>query len=50
MARFSETLNKRDAQLRNLLANANKATDVLAKRSDQIVQPGPADQRAAGRS
>jgi phospholipid/cholesterol/gamma-HCH transport system substrate-binding protein len=30
-------LNKRDAQLRNLLSNANKATTVLAQRSDQVV-------------
>ena len=37
VARFSQTLNNRDAQLRNLLANANKATAVLAERSDQIV-------------
>ena len=36
VARFSETLNTRDAQLRNLLADANKVTAVLAKRSDQI--------------
>jgi phospholipid/cholesterol/gamma-HCH transport system substrate-binding protein len=35
--RFSETLNKRDAQLRELLANANKASGVLAQRSDQVV-------------
>lgn len=38
VARFSDTLNQRDAQLRSLLANANKATTVLAERSDQIVQ------------
>jgi phospholipid/cholesterol/gamma-HCH transport system substrate-binding protein len=37
VARFAETLDKRDAQLRNLLANANKATGVLAQRSDQVV-------------
>jgi phospholipid/cholesterol/gamma-HCH transport system substrate-binding protein len=37
VARFADTLNKQDAQLRNLLANAHKATDVLAKRTDQIV-------------
>ena len=37
MARFSQTLDERDAQLRNLLANANKATGVLAERSDQVV-------------
>ncbi|MGY4712208.1 MCE family protein [Mycolicibacterium sp. CBM1] len=37
VARFSETLNKQDAQLRNLLDNAAKTTDVLAKRTDQIV-------------
>lgn len=37
LARFSQALDNRDLQLRNLLANANKATTVLAKRSDQIV-------------
>ncbi len=37
VARFSETLNQRDAQLRDLLTNANKSTAVLAERSDQIV-------------
>ncbi|MGZ5410645.1 MAG: MCE family protein, partial [Aeromicrobium sp.] len=37
IARFSETLNKRDAQLRDLLTDANKATTVLAERSDQVV-------------
>ena len=37
VARFSQTLDERDAQLRNLLANANKATGVLAQRSDQVV-------------
>lgn len=37
VARFSDTLDKRDAELRNLLANANKATGVLAQRSDQVV-------------
>src|SRR5215218_3868821 len=36
VARFSDTLNTRDAQLRNLLSNANTVTAVLAKRSDQI--------------
>src|SRR3984893_5162689 len=36
VARFSDTLDNRDAQLRNLLGNANKVTAVLAKRSDQI--------------
>jgi phospholipid/cholesterol/gamma-HCH transport system substrate-binding protein len=38
VARFSDTLNNRDMQLRNLLANANKVTGVLAKRSDEIAQ------------
>ena len=38
VARFSQTLNDRDAQLRNLLANANKATAVLSERSDQIAR------------
>ncbi|MGJ6122728.1 MCE family protein [Mycolicibacterium sp. Y3] len=37
VARFSQTLNERDAQLRGLLTNANTATTVLAQRSDQIV-------------
>ncbi len=36
VAQFSNTLNARDARLRNLLANANQVTGVLAKRSDQI--------------
>ena len=36
VARFSDTLNRRDSQLRNLLADANKVTAVLGKRSDQI--------------
>jgi phospholipid/cholesterol/gamma-HCH transport system substrate-binding protein len=36
VARFSDSLDNRDAELRNLLANANKVTGVLAKRSDQI--------------
>ncbi|MFI2841486.1 MULTISPECIES: MCE family protein [Mycolicibacterium] len=38
VARFSDTLNRRDEQLRRLLANANKATTVLGERSDKIVQ------------
>jgi len=38
VARFSDTLNARDAKLRDLLADANKVTGVLAKRSDQIAQ------------
>jgi phospholipid/cholesterol/gamma-HCH transport system substrate-binding protein len=37
VARFSQTLDERDGQLRNLLANANKATAVLAQRGDQVV-------------
>jgi phospholipid/cholesterol/gamma-HCH transport system substrate-binding protein len=37
VARFSETLDKRDQQLRNLLANANKVTSVLSERSNQVV-------------
>ncbi|WP_139333058.1 MCE family protein [Mycobacterium sp. SP-6446] len=36
VARFSETLNSRDAQLRSLLGNANKISAVLGKRSQQI--------------
>ena len=38
VARFSETLNEKDAQLRELLTNANKATGVLSERSDQVVK------------
>ena len=37
VARFSQTLDQRDAQLRNLLVSARKSTDVLAQRSDQVV-------------
>lgn len=37
VARFSEVVGKRDAELRRLLANANKVTGVLAERSDQLV-------------
>lgn len=37
VARFSQALNERDAQLRDLLANANKVTGVLANRTDQVV-------------
>src|ERR1700721_2619998 len=37
LARFSQTLDARDAQLRNLLSNADKATKVLSERSDEIV-------------
>jgi phospholipid/cholesterol/gamma-HCH transport system substrate-binding protein len=37
VARFSQTLDDRDAQLRSLLANANKVTGVLAQHSDQVV-------------
>jgi phospholipid/cholesterol/gamma-HCH transport system substrate-binding protein len=37
VTRFSQTLGDRDAQLRNLLAEANKVTGVLAQRSDQVV-------------
>jgi phospholipid/cholesterol/gamma-HCH transport system substrate-binding protein len=37
IGRFSQTLDERDVELRNLLANAKKATAVLADRSDQLV-------------
>jgi phospholipid/cholesterol/gamma-HCH transport system substrate-binding protein len=37
VARFAQTLNERDANLRRLLDNAAKATGVLARRSDQVV-------------
>ncbi len=37
VARFSETLDERDERLRGLLTNANKATTVLADRSNQVV-------------
>lgn len=36
-ARFSQTLNERDAQLRGLLGNANTVTGILAKRTDEVV-------------
>ncbi|MGK2854705.1 MAG: MCE family protein [Microbacteriaceae bacterium] len=38
VARFAKTLNDRDAELRNLLDNAAKATGVLAHRSDRIAR------------
>jgi phospholipid/cholesterol/gamma-HCH transport system substrate-binding protein len=38
VARFSQTLDQRDAELRNLLAEANKATKVLSDRSDEVVK------------
>ncbi|MGE0779606.1 MCE family protein [Mycolicibacterium sp.] len=38
VARFSQTLSRRDTELRNLLSNANKATTVLAQRTDKIVR------------
>ena len=37
VSRFSQTLDERDKELRNLLTNANKVTSVLAKRSDEVV-------------
>jgi phospholipid/cholesterol/gamma-HCH transport system substrate-binding protein len=37
VARFSQTIDKRDTELRNLLKNANKVTSVLSQRSDQVV-------------
>lgn len=37
VARFSDTINKRDEKLRGLLANAKKATTVLAQRTDRVV-------------
>ncbi|WP_163886626.1 MCE family protein [Mycolicibacterium hippocampi] len=37
VTRYSDTLNARDDHLRQLLASANKATTVLAERSDQVV-------------
>jgi phospholipid/cholesterol/gamma-HCH transport system substrate-binding protein len=38
VARFSATIDQRDAELRNLLSNASKATGVLADRTGEIVQ------------
>lgn len=37
VARLSDTINRRDGKLRDLLENARKATAVLAERSDQVV-------------
>ncbi|MGV0906688.1 MCE family protein [Mycobacterium novum] len=36
VARFSETINARDAELRTLLSSARTSTGVLAERTDQI--------------
>lgn len=38
VARFAQTINSHDDQLRALLQNAAKVTGVLAKRSDQVVR------------
>ncbi|MHA3021762.1 MCE family protein [Mycobacterium sp. BMJ-28] len=38
VARFSQTINQRDTELRNLLSNASKATTVLAERTDAIMR------------
>ncbi|UXA18974.1 MCE family protein [Mycobacterium sp. SMC-4] len=38
VARFAQSLNDRDAQLRTLLDNAAKVTGVLAHRSDQVAR------------
>lgn len=37
VGRFSDTLDKRDDKLRDLLASANKSTAVLAERADEVV-------------
>ncbi len=37
VARFAQTLDNRDLELRNLLANASKVTAVLSERADEIV-------------
>ena len=38
VARFSDTIGKRDDQIRQLLANANKIAGVLGSRSEQVNQ------------
>ncbi|AQA05447.1 mammalian cell entry protein [Mycobacterium sp. MS1601] len=38
VSRLSESLARRDQQLRSLLANANEATTVLARRTDDVVR------------
>jgi phospholipid/cholesterol/gamma-HCH transport system substrate-binding protein len=38
VGRFSNTLDKRDAELRKLLENAKKVTGVLSERSDQVLK------------
>ncbi len=38
VARFSDTIGKRDDQIKQLLANANKIAGVLGNRSEQINQ------------
>ena len=37
VAKLSDTINRRDSQLRTLLDNARKVTSVLANRTDQVV-------------
>uniref|UniRef100_A0A5Q5BH93 Mammalian cell entry n=2 Tax=unclassified Mycobacterium TaxID=2642494 RepID=A0A5Q5BH93_MYCSS len=38
VGRFSQTLGERDAELRNLLSNASKATGVLSQRADEVAK------------
>ena len=38
VARFSDTIGKRDDQIKQLLANANKIAGVLGNRSEQVNQ------------
>src|SRR5207249_2062225 len=37
VARFSQTIDQRDTELRSLLSDASKATGILAQRSDEVV-------------
>ena len=47
VARFSQTLDERDAQLRKLLTNANKVTTVLSERSDASSRCSPTATRCS---
>lgn len=38
VGRFSQTLGQRDAELRKLLSNASKATEVLSVRADEVAE------------
>ncbi len=50
VARFSDTIGKRDEQIKQLLANANKIAGVLGNRSEQVNRCWSTRRRCSPRS